>query len=151
MNTSGVCKTQNAKQFLKGIKKLDNMIENKLAERDKWRELALSTTAKLSEDKVQTSGNKQKMAVAVENYIDIEAEVDRIIDRLVAEKQNVISVIEQLNAVEYDILHKIYVQGANFYDIASKYGRTYSWATTMHGRALKHVQNILDKQNSEKV
>ena len=145
MNTVEVCKTQSAKQFLRGIKKLDNMIENKLAD------LALSTTSKLSEDRVQTSGSKQKMACAVECYVDIEAEVYRMIDRLVAEKQNVISVIEQLNAVEYDVLHKIYVQGADFYDIATKYGKTYSWATTVHGRALKHVQDILDKQNCDLV
>lgn len=29
-------------------------------------------------------------------------------------------------------------------------GKTYSWATTVHGRALKHVQDILNEREGEK-
>ena len=30
--------------------------------------------------------------------------------------------------------------------MANDYGKTYSWATTVHGRALEHVQKILDER-----
>jgi DNA-directed RNA polymerase specialized sigma24 family protein len=62
-------------------------------------------------------------------------------------KKDVLNVIEQLDAVEYDVLHKIYVQDFTLQDVASLYGRRYEWATTTQGRALKRVQNILDERD----
>lgn len=135
-----------AKEFLKQIKKLNKMIENKIIEQAQWRSISIGTTASINNERVQTSGSQQKMADAIDRYIDIESEIDECIDRMVDAKKDVISVIEQLNATEYDILHKVYVQDATLYDVADLYGKTYSWATTVHGRALKNVQNILDER-----
>jgi len=75
--------------------------------------------------------------------MDIEAEIDNSIDKLIALKQEIISVIEQLPTTEYDVLHKMYVQGMTFYEVAEAKNRTYSWCTSVHGRALKSVQEIL--------
>ena len=136
----------NAKEFLRQIKKLDRLIENKLIEIQRWKDIANNTTATLSGERVQSSGNPQKIADAIGRYIDLEREINQDIDELVEAKKDVISVIEQLNATEYDIIHKIYVQYLTLEDVADAYDRTYSWATTIHGRALKHVQNILNKR-----
>lgn len=135
----------NAKEFLKQLKKLDKLIENKLAEKEQWKSVALGTTVQLSE-KVQTSGNQQKMADAVGRYIDIESEINDCIDSLIEKKKDVISVIEQLNATEYDILHKVYVQYLTLYDVADIYDRSYSWVTSVHGRALNNVKKILEER-----
>jgi DNA-directed RNA polymerase specialized sigma subunit len=136
----------NAKDFLRQIKKLDRLIENKLIEIQRWKDIANNTTATLSGERVQSSGNPQKIADAICRYIDLEREINQDIDKLVDAKKDVIGVIEQLNATEYDIIHKIYVQHLTLEDVADAYDRTYSWATTIHGRALKHVQNILNKR-----
>lgn len=136
----------NAKEFLRQIKKLDRLIENKLIEIQRWKDIANNTTANLSGERVQSSGNPQKIADAICRYIDLEREINQDIDKLVDAKKDVIGVIEQLNATEYDIIHKIYVQHLTLEDVADAYDRTYSWATTIHGRALKHVQNILNKR-----
>lgn len=135
-----------AKIFLNQLKKLDKMIENKLAEKDQWKAMSTGTTAKMGGERVQSSGSKEKMADAVVRYVDLEREINKDIDRLVDERRNVINVIEQLNTVEYDLLHKMYVQYYTLYEIASMYKKTYSWATTIHGRALKNVQKILDER-----
>ena len=136
----------NAKDFLRQIKKLDRLIENKLIEIQRWKDIANNTTATLSGERVQSSGNPQKIADAICRYIDLEREINQDIDELVEAKKDVIGVIEQLNATEYDIIHKIYVQYLTLEDVADAYDRTYSWATTIHGRALKHVQNLLNKR-----
>lgn len=136
----------NAKEFLRQIKKLDRLIENKLIEIQRWKDIANNTTANLTGERVQSSGNPQKIADAIGRYIDLEREINQDIDNLVDTKKDVIGVIEQLNATEYDIIHKIYVQHLTLEDVADAYDRTYSWATTIHGRALKHVQNILNKR-----
>ena len=136
----------NAKEFLRQIKKLDRLIENKLIEIQQWKDIANNTTANLTGERVQSSGNPHKIADAIGRYIDLEREINQDIDKLVDAKKDVISVIEQLNATEYDIIHKIYVQYLTLEDVADAYDRTYSWATTIHGRALKHIQNILNKR-----
>lgn len=141
----------NAKIFLQQIKKLDRMIENKQIEKAQWKELATSTTTQLNGEKVQSSHNPHKMANAIVKYIDLEREIDSCIDRLIDTKRDVISVIEQLNPDEYDVLHKFYIQGLSFKEIAfaDKKKRSESWATTIHGRALKNVQRILDERGNE--
>lgn len=137
----------NAKDFLRQIKKLDKMIENKLAEVQQWKDVANNTTANLTGERVQSSGNPHKIADAIGRYIDLEREITQDIDKLIEIKKDVIGVIEQLNATEYDVLHKVYVQGFTFDEVAIACKHTTSWATTVHGRALKHVQTILDQRN----
>lgn len=149
----------NAKEFLKQVLKLDKMIENKIYERNHWKSIALNVTAGSADvnvggvtcklDKVQTSGNPHKMEDAIVKYVDIEAEINAAIDELVDTKKNVICVIEQLNPLEYDLLHKVYIQHISLDDVADACGKTYSWATTVHGRGLKSVQKILDARECE--
>ena len=146
-----MCKPNKAKDFLRQLKKLDKMIENKMIEKEQWKAIATGTTAQMGGERVQTSGSQQKMADAVGTYIDIEEDINRCIDKLIDAKQEVISVIEQLNATEYDILHKIYVQYITLDDVAEMYDKTYSWVTTVHGRALKRVNQILNERERNEI
>lgn len=143
-------KTREAQVFLRQLKKLDSMITNKLIEKEQWKALALGTTAQSGGERVQSSGSQQKMADAVNRYIDIEKEIDACVDRLVGTKKDVIHVIEQLEATEYDLLHKVYVQYITLEDVAEIYEKSYSWATSAHGRALVNVQRILDSRNNNR-
>ena len=135
-----------AKKYLMQLKKLDAMISNKMIEKEQWKTIALGTTAQMGSERVQTSSSQQKMADAVGKYVDMGKEIDKIIDDLVDTRKDIISVIEQLEVIEYDILHKRYVQYLSFDDIAYDYDRTYTWVTTIHGRALKNVQQILERR-----
>lgn len=139
-----------AKAFLKQLKKLDKLIENKLIERVQWQSIATCTSAQIHGERVQTSENQHKMADAIDRYIDIEKEIDECIDQLIDTKKDVISVIEQLNASEYDLLHKVYVQFFTLQEVADLYEKSISWAKTIHKRGLKNVQRILDKQKETK-
>lgn len=135
----------NAKAFLKRLKRLDMMISNKLIEREQWQSLAIGTSAPVGGDKVQSSSNPQKMESAIARYLDIDKEIDQAIDELVDAKKEVINVIEQIgDDTEYDVLHMIYVQYLTFDDVADKYGKSYSWAKTVNGRALRNVQDIIN-------
>lgn len=138
-----------AKDFLKQLPKLNKMIENKMAEKEQWKSVAMQTTSFNTSERVQSTPNPQKMSDAVIRYIDIEAEIDQCIDALVDTKKDVISVIEQLEATEYDVLHKVYVQNITLDIVADRYDKSYSWATTIHGQALKNVQKILDEREKE--
>mgnify|MGYP003319870144 CR=1 FL=1 len=126
------------------------MIQNKLIEKAQWRDISLGITANMSGEKVQSSGAKSKMAEAVDKCIDMEAEIDRLVDRLIEVKKDVVATIEQVESpTEYDVLHKRYIQKMELEDIAEAYGKEYGWATTTNGRALKSVQEILDSRCAE--
>lgn len=135
-----------AKEFMNQVRKLDLMITNKLIEVEQWKAMAANTTVASEGERVQASSSQQKMADAIAKYIDIQAEIDADIDRLVDTKQNVIRTIERLEPVEYDVLHKRYIQYMSLQDIATKYDRQYTWATTLHGQALASLQKILDAE-----
>ena len=136
-----------AKRFLLQIKKLDRLIENKLAEVQRLKEMAMSVTGSPSSDRVQSMGNPSRMADTIAKYIDLENEINADIDRLIEVRKEVISVIEQLDAVEYDILHKLYVQDWTLQEVADKYERAYGWAAANQTIAINRVQAILDRQN----
>lgn len=142
-------KKSEAQTYLEQVEKLDARIRNKLIEQQQWRDIALGITANMEGERVRSSGAKSKMADAVERCVDMEAEIDGLIDILVDTKKEVIQTIEQLDsAVEYDVLHRRYIQFQGFQEIADHYGKEYGWATTTHGRALKGVQEIMDEKKS---
>ena len=140
----------NAKEFLLQIKKLDKLIENKLVEIQQWKDIATNSTTNMTGEKVDSTPNPRRTEDAICKYLDLESEAQKDFDRFIKAKNDAISVIEQLNATEYDFLHKVYVQDFTLQDVADKYDMSYNWATTTHGRALKHVQIILNKREEEK-
>lgn len=138
----------NAKDYLLQLKKLDRMIENKQIEIQQLKGVATSITPTMSGERVQSTSNPQRIADAIGDYIDLEAEVKRDIAELFTKKREIIGKIEQLNTTEYDILHKIYVQYLSFDEVAFSCNYSRSWVATVHGRALQHLQDILKVDES---
>lgn len=139
-------KKSKAQTYLERVAKLDAIIENKLTEQRQWKDLALSITANMDGEKVQSSGSQSKMADAVINCIAMEDEIAEAVKQLIAEKKQVVKTIEQLySPTEYRILHMRYIQHISLTDIAERMSKEYTWVTTTHGRALKHLQNMLDR------
>ena len=137
-----------AKDFLKQLPKLNKMIENKMAEVKQWRDVALGITTNTEGERVQSSGSQQKMADAVDRCVDMELEIDTLVDRLVDLKREITQIIEQLNTAEYDVLHKLYIQGMTFDEVAQLKDKSKSWVTTVHGRALKNMDCLLKEREN---
>ena len=133
-----------ARTYLEQIAKWDAMIRNKFIEKEQWLEVATGIVAYSDGDRVQSSGSQQRMADAADRCIDI----DRQIDELKEKKAAVIATIELLPLDEYDLLHKVYVQHMDLQTAADAKRRSYSWATTIQGRAFQSVQKILDERKS---
>lgn len=140
-------KKSKAQVFLERVEMLDAVVESKLIEQRQWKDLALNITANMGGDRVQSTASKSKMADAVEKCILMEDEIADAVDKLIEEKQSVVKTIEQLySPMEYKVLHLKYIQYLSYTDIAEKLGKDYTWVTTTHGRAVKHIQNILDRE-----
>lgn len=135
-----------AKEYLKEIARIEKMIENKKEDMERWRDIALNITGNYSGERVQGSGNQQKMATAVINRVDLQREIEGHIVSLYRKRQEIIGVLEQLPLQDYDLLYKIYVNGETLNDMAGERGCSYSNITTLHGMALKKVQRLIDKK-----
>ena len=137
-----------AQEFLERVEKIDAVIEFKLIEKQQWKDIALGITAHMDGERVQSSGTKDKMASAVERCVDAEREIDEAVAKFAQAKKEVIQTIERLeNPTWYKLLHKRYIQYIPLVDIADEWGKDYTTITTMHGRALQSVQQILEEKN----
>lgn len=137
-----------AQKYLEQVEKIEAIIRNKLIEKKQWLDIALGITANTEGERVQSSGSQSRMADAVGKCVDVEREIDSYVDRLIDTKQEVTQTIEQLDSpTEYRLLHLRYIQYVALIDIAVDWGVDYSTITTTHGRALKHVQEILDRRD----
>ena len=142
-------KTQDAIDFLDQLRKLDLMIQNKLVEKEQWMNIASGVSAQVIGERVQSTPNLHKMETAVCRYVEIENEINRRIDELIDKRMEVLEVIEKLPATEYDLIHKKYVSYIELDEIAMIAGKSYSWATSTHGRALAKVQQILNDRKEQ--
>jgi len=137
-----------AQRYLEQVEMLDAIIKNKLIEQRQWKDIALGITANMDGERVQSSGSQSKMADAIDKCVDMEAEIDSLVDRLIDTKREVIQTIEQVDSpIEYNVLHMRYIQFLELQEIADHYGKEYSWATTTHGRAIANVQKIIDQKS----
>lgn len=136
-----------AKEYLNQVKKLDLQIRNKLIEKQQWKDIALGITANMDGERVQSSGAKSKMADAINKCVDMEAEIDMLVDKLIDTKKDVIQVLETVNnPTWYDLLHRKYIQDKNYLDIADDFNKSYDWVKVNHKRAVRVVQRILDER-----
>lgn len=144
-----MCKKRNeAQQYLAQVEKIETIIKNKLIEQRQWKDIALGITANMGGERVQSSGSRSKMADAIEKCVDVEAEINELIDRLIDTKKEVIQTIEQLdNPTFYNILHHRYIQYKPLWKIAEDYDKDYGWIKTNHGRAVAEVQKIMDRKS----
>ena len=131
-----------AEQCLQQIKRYDYIIANKLKEYRRWVEVADGMGGFSVGDKVQSSRNLHKGADAISNYIDIEREIDE----LKKKRQELINTLQLLSPIEYDILYKLYIEDYVLKELASEFHKSYAWVKEKKRKALKHLQDILDKE-----
>lgn len=139
---------EKAKDYMRKMEKINKMIRNKMMEVEQWKDIATSCSTHADGEKVQTSKKADPMADAVCEYTDLEKEIKKDIDKLVKTRMEIVHTIERLNAEEYDILHRVYVQGKTLKEVAAEEKKEYSFAATLHGKALKHLQDILEKNSN---
>lgn len=126
------------KQYLGQIKRLEMQIQNKIAEIYQLRTMAESITVSTDKENVKSSGDKDKLGCIMAKIVDMEAEVDRMVDK----RCDIVSQIEGLEDTEsYDVLAKIYILDRDLKAIAIEKGIAYKTFSRVHKKALKEFEN----------
>ena len=127
------------KVLLQEYRKLDGRINRALDEKRRWEELAVRISPVYS-DMPRGGGNGDKLTEAGQRIVDLEAEIDRDIDRLVDLRQ---WIERNIDAVEdtrlRDILRRRYVDGDRIEKIAVDMMLDYRWVRRLLTRALRNL------------
>lgn len=132
----------NVYEWLGQIQKLDELINAKIAERDRYIAMAEDISAKPIDGMPfnNTGTVSQKMQNAVVNLVMVSHEIDRLVDQYVDLKREVVKVLEKLPAREYGVMHRQYIQGKTQEQIADEMG----YCTTQIWRIKKNALKILE-------
>lgn len=142
--------------YLNQLKNIDREIQDKQLLAIKYRDNALPTSPKLSDMKVQTSHESDKMASSIVKALDYEKEAEEMAIKLLNLKHHIegqidaIRFIDHKNAkVYYNILTGIYIRQMT-HDEVSKYIK-YSQKQTkrLYEGALKTFESIYGEEYLE--
>ena len=118
------------KQYLNQVRRYDRMISNKLYEIYQLKTLATSISVATDGDRVQSSGNKDRMGNTVARLVDLERETDKLIQVYTEKRQVIISQIDSMEDMNfYDVLFHRYIEGKTFEAISEDIH--YSWRQVM--------------------
>nr|DAR47394.1 MAG TPA: Protein of unknown function (DUF1492) [Bacteriophage sp.] len=131
------------KEYLNQIERLDKMITNKLSEIYQLKIMACSITVSGDSEKVQTSGNQDKLGSTIAKIVDLERETDELVDSLVDKRKEILRQIDNMKNIDhYDVLHKHYVERRTFQDIADSENWSIRQVFNIHGRALQEFEKM---------
>lgn len=135
--------------YLERIGKMDAMIETKREELERLQTLAEKITASVGGERVQASGNQQKLEDCVIKIVQAQEEINASIDRFVDYKKEAMKLID--HACDADcirLLYKRYFYYMKWEEIAVDMNYTYQWVSGgLHQRALSQVQKALDERS----
>lgn len=136
------------KEYLKQVKQLDLMIQDKLSEISQFKHLATSTTIAPKEVNVKSSGDKDRMGTIVAKIVDLEREADCLVDAFVDLKNEIYSAISMMTDTrhKYILVHK-YIKYKNIYTIAQELNITDRWCKKEHKRALEEFEHMYDMKH----
>ena len=123
------------------------MIDYKQRQLDELRELCTSITSPINSDKVQTSGVSDKIGYTVSKIIDLQNIINSDIDRLVDLKQEIMAVIDKLDATYLQLIYLRYFEFRTWEQIACEMNYSCPWIWKLHGEALQKVSEILQQDS----
>lgn len=145
MNLKGGKFDMDVEKWLQQVKKMDQLIDAKLAERDWLNARATDISAKPFDGMPHTNTGmvSQTMQNAVINLIMLASEIDKLIDQYIDYKNEVIRVLEQLPEVEYGVLHRYYIRYMTWEQVAEDMGYSVRQIMRIRKNSLKNLENVI--------
>jgi len=120
----GVRDVQAVCDWLDQVKKLDELINAKLAERQQLWDMATKITPELS-GMPHGGGVSDRVGNTAVRLADLAKETDDLVDRYVDHRDLVIKTLEKLPPMEYGALHRHFIQYMTWEEVAADMGKSY--------------------------
>lgn len=137
-----------AKEFLSQARIIDLQIDSKIAQVERLNLLAQKCTATISGMPKNPNCGGSKLEDTVCKIVDLQAEINRDIDRLVDIKNKIILMIKQVANAELQIvLEKRYLCFESWKDISAEMNYSEQHIYRLHNTALGEVDKILEDES----
>ena len=117
-----------AREYLQQYISMQNRIKFKQSEIARIKDIACSppSSAMCEQSGVRGSRKGDFISDTVAAYVKLEEELEQDIIKMMNVMHEICMTIELLKTTEYAVLHKIYIDGYSFGDVASMADRSYS-------------------------
>lgn len=134
------------KQFLSQVYHLDQKIASKKCQIANLQDAATNCTPNLTGMPHSPSGPRSPMEEAVIRLIDLKAELEDELARLLRLRVDAQRIIRQVSNPEYQLLlEKRYLCYESWEDIAVDMSWSISWTMKLHRKALRAVDAVLEE------
>lgn len=131
------------KQYLMQIQRYEILIDNKLSELHRLRQLLGSISVMNDSERVMTSGSKDKIGDSVSKIVDLENEITKRISEYTELREKIISQIDCIKDINYyNVIFGRYVDGKGFGQIADDMGYSERQISRFHREALGLFENM---------
>lgn len=132
------------REWLERVRKLDELIDAKLAEREQLRAMATKVVSDMDGMPHAKGGVSDPVGSNVVKIIALAEEADKLVDQYVEHKQNVIKALERLPEREYAVLHKHYIQYKTWEEIADEMGYCTMQIWRFKRNAMIHLEDVIE-------
>jgi hypothetical protein len=141
---SGVIEMQKVVLWLEKVRKLDELIDAKCAERDQVWALATKITPVVSDMPHGSGGISDKVGKGGVDLGQLAKDLNDLVDQYVDYKAMVIRELEKLPAKEYGVLHRYYIQYMTWEQVAEDMGVCSMTVWRYWQKGLESLANVVD-------
>ena len=136
---------KDVEEWLLQIRRIDTMIDAKLAEKKRLREMASDITGKPYDGMPFTNTGQvsDKVADAVIRIVECEEQIDRLVEMYAQQKKEILCVLDVLPEREYRIMHLYYIIGETWEQIAQEVGYCETQVWRLKKSALRRLEGML--------
>lgn len=130
------------RKYLRQIERYDRLIRNKRTEIERLDALLKTIPAlPYDQDKVMSSGSKEKMADDIVRLLDEKEQLSKLFDEYSRKRSHIIEQIEGMTDNRYlIILSLVYLEYKELWEIPNETNYTYSYVKNLHGKALRDFE-----------
>lgn len=133
---------QDVQDWLEQVKRLDELITAKLAERSQLMDMATRMTPEMS-DMPHGTGVSDRVGDVVVKLVSLAKETDELVDKYVDKKAAVVAALEKLPPMEYAVLHRHYIRYMTLGEIAEDMDYCYMQIWRYKEKGLKSLQDVI--------
>lgn len=127
--------------YLEQIQRYDILITNGAEEIIRLETMATSITKAIDNERIQSSGEKDRLGKAVAQIVDTENEILLLIQSRMEYRREIVSRIEDMaNVNYYNVLYLKYVKGLDMQSVADEMGYSYSHAKRILYKAIEEFE-----------
>ena len=139
----GVHDVQAVSDWLDQVKKLDELIDAKCAERDQLMDLATKITPEMT-GMPHGGGVSDKVGTIAAKLADLAREINEVVDHFVDYKASVVATLEKLPAKEYGVLHRHYIRYMTWEEVAEDMGYCSVQVWRIKNKGLEMLRDVIE-------